>query len=126
MAHSGWTVPEPEPREDVDSSAGYHGEKEVELGQPLVALGVARLGGLVIECGGEIYEQVWGAGPSVVLHPTCVPLSLCCDGSQAQRSQRESPLTHPSATLSLSLLSLSLSRAGHMAGDIYPPQVFAR
>ena len=64
-AHSGWHAPEPEAPPAVDDSGGFHGDAEVDCGQPMVAHGVATLGDLSIECGGEINEQVWGAGAAL-------------------------------------------------------------
>ena len=55
--------PEPEPEvEHVETAGGFHGDSEVELGQSMVTHGVASIGLLRVECGGEINEQLWGAG----------------------------------------------------------------
>ena len=55
--------PAPEPEvEHVETAGGFHGDSEVELGQSMVTHGVASIGLLRVECGGEINEQLWGAG----------------------------------------------------------------
>lgn len=54
--------PEPVPLEHVETTGGFHGDAEVGLGQSMVVHGVATFGDLRVECGGDINEQLWGAG----------------------------------------------------------------
>lgn len=56
-------APEPEPElEHVETTGGFHGDADVDLGQSMVTHGVASIGSLQVDCGGEINEQLWGAG----------------------------------------------------------------
>jgi len=52
----------------AEMEGGFHGDAEVELGQSMVTHGVAKIGELQFECGGEINEQLWGAGATLAAH----------------------------------------------------------